>query len=89
MRYQSARDMDSHVTLGAFEEIRGQLETIQQDDSAIYIGLSSGTLRFPVGTPEAKLCKRELHGQEGADVAILRVPVGERPLRIKIEDHHG
>lgn len=74
------------VWLDPYEEICGKLESIEQDESHRSIQLSSGLLRYELGSAEANICNRELQDEEGAHVGILNIPEEDPPIRTRIED---
>lgn len=74
------------IPLGPYEEIRGRLESILQDDRFLYVDLSSGTLRFESGTAAAEICTDVLEGREGLLVSILRTTSPDVPVIVDVEE---
>lgn len=75
----------SSLVLQPFQELCGRLERIHRSDLEVIVDLSSGTLRFPTGSEEAKICTNELAGKEGEQVKILRTPSAGEPLFVAFE----
>lgn len=72
-----------HIKLKPYEELRGELESIEEERDFTYVNLSSGTLRFDSTSREAKICSRELGAAIGERVAILRTQDPKSPIRTK------
>jgi hypothetical protein len=71
------------VHLSVFEEISGSLQSVYQDAGFLYVELSAGILRFPAGSTEARICRRELPEESSDTISILRLPDQERPIAIR------
>lgn len=77
------RTRNSIISLVPYQEIIGKLERVHQNDNGMVIELSTGTLYFPSSSMEAKICDRQLRGQENSLVSILRTDDPENPLLIR------
>lgn len=69
-----------------FEEIVGELHTIEHSGGLVYVRLSTGTLRFEDSSRKAEICRQNLAGHEGDRVGILRTTLTEEPLVVRIAD---
>ena len=72
------------IRLGEYQEISGKLVALDEDKEAVRIVLSVGTLEYPIGSREAEICVKELSGQIGHRVSIIRTPSTTDPLRIQL-----
>lgn len=72
--------------LDPYEEIRGRLESVREDDSWLHVELSSGTLAFRADSKAAEICKTTLNDAENPLVSILKTPDLRSPIRINIDD---
>lgn len=72
------------IRLATYEEVCGVLQALKQDNVAVQVVLSAGTLRFPVGSPEAGICLAALTDLIGERVSILRTPSQTDPIKIHI-----
>lgn len=77
------------LSLGPYEELRGRLESLVQNDRSLYIYLSSGTLRFESESMAADICTDVLEGREGASVSILRTASPEAPVIVEVDESDG
>lgn len=74
------------LLLNLYEELVGRLEDIHHVDNYIIIILSSGSLRYSVGSREAEIVRSQLEGKEGTVVRILRTPSQTDPILIDIDE---
>jgi hypothetical protein len=82
-------DQNEHpevLSLDSYQEIRGRLAQLESDDQFIYIELSSGTLRFECDSPEAEICGKQLKGNEGTFVSILRTDDPMNRIHVMIDE---
>lgn len=69
--------------LNDYEEIIGRVEQIERNEGYVYVHLSTGSLIFEQGTPQAVICAQTLAGKEGRLVGIIRIPNQEPVIRIQ------
>lgn len=79
-----ATSREERVSLGPYQELVGTVVAIQRTDTSTILELSSGTIEFQASSDEADICQRLLAGREGEQVAILRTPSEDTPLRIRL-----
>jgi len=75
-------DVD-RIVLSPYQEVCGRLEGIDRTAGTIWIHLSAGSLRYPVGSPAARACQGALADAEGEWVGILRTPSRDEPIRVR------
>lgn len=81
---QSTTRQQSLIRLENFQEVTCRVTDLDQDDQAVRIELSVGTLEYPIGSREAEISMEELSGQIGNRVSIIRTPSTTDPLRIHV-----
>lgn len=80
-------EVGDKIILDDFEEVRGRFLGVKREDGFLTIRLSVGRLRYSTGSPEAGVLSSALKGQEGATVAILRLPNPNDPLAVVLSEH--
>ena len=71
------------IALAPLEELCGRLEGVDHAENAIWIRLSSGTVRFALDASAVHECLEKLRVAEGERVGILRTLDSENPIRVR------
>lgn len=71
------------IILSPYQELCGRFEGIDRTEGSIWIHLSSGSLRYAVGSPAARACQRALADSEGERVGIIRTLSPDEPIRVR------
>ena len=72
--------------LNSWEELIGELETLEIADGEFIVQLSTGSLAYPIGSERATYLEEELTGHEGSRVSILRTDLKDQPILLTILD---
>lgn len=73
-------------SLRPYQEACGYLASLERTEDWLLIEFSPRKLRFPIPSRKAEICQRELEGHEGQRVAILRAPLPDRPIIIRVKE---
>lgn len=82
--FDSTQQLD-HTVLEPFQELCGHLKGIRRTDTQLVILASSGVLKFPLNSSDARICEQELEGNIGKQISILRSMNSEQSLLICVE----
>lgn len=77
---------EKEIRLDPYQEACGELVALRRDNVAVRVVLSVGTLRYPVGSPEAGICLATLTDLIGERVAVLRTPSHTDPIVVNVSE---
>lgn len=81
-----ADEPSDYISLDPFQEIVGELQTIECSGEMIYLRLSTGTIRYHESSREAEICQQALIDREGDRIGILRTASSETPLVVTVDE---
>lgn len=83
MRNPAAGHFDG-VVLDVWEELRGTLVGVREQEGYVVVELSVGAVRVPADSVAAEYLQSELEGMEGVVVGVVRTDGREQPYRVSV-----
>ena len=84
----TASDLEQleRIVLEPLQELCGRLEGIHRTNTQLVIVISSGILKYPLNSGDARICEQILTGNIGDWVSILRSPDTDQSLLICVDE---